>query len=403
MKTKLLLLNVAFFLCSFYGFSQFDVISLTGDGVGGWTNNPATTNFLTTTDGITYTKQNFQITGSGSTAALKFIKVVSPPSWDSTYGPSSAAGTPNWPSGSATTTDNIAGVAGFWNVTFNLTTKAYTFTAGVNPNPTINITNSGAAIAMTTTDGINYTAPSRTIAAGNFTFAQAGSPNVWGNPAFPAGTATAGGSPVVAPNGTYNISFNRNTGVYNFATTSVGMIGVGSPSGNWDNDAVMTTTNAVNYTINNATIVSGNMKIRDNGSWTFQFGANGPAATNTFPMATMVANGTDFATTAGTYNISFNRTTGAINFAPAATASNNLFIQENFNIMPNPSSSKWNISSKNNEITSIQIFDIIGKQVFSKNMNALDYSVDASNLNKGVYVAKISTIEGSGSVKLVKN
>ena len=394
MKTKLLFLNVAFMLCSLCGFSQFDVISLTGDGVGGWTNNPLASNFLTTTDGVTYTKQNFQITGSGSSAEVKFIKVVTPPSWDNTYG--QAGG---WPSGSATTTANIPAVAGFWNVTFNLTSKAYSFTPGVNPNPTINITNSGAAIAMTTTDGINYTAPSRTIVAGNFTFAQVGSSNVWGNPAFPTGTATAGGSPVVAPNGTYNISFNRNTGVYNFATTSVGMIGIGSPSGNWDNDTVMLTTNAVNYTLNNAVIlVNGNMKIRDNGSWTFQFGANG---VNTFPSATMIPNGGDFATLAGTYNITFNRSTGVINFS--STASTNSFVQENFNIMPNPSSTKWNITAKNNEITAIQIFDIVGKQVFNKNINALDFSIDATNFNKGVYIAKISTVEGSGTIKLVKN
>lgn len=390
MKTKLLFLATV--LLSLMTNAQ--TVHLTGAGVGGWNNPPLAQNLLSTTDNITYTRSNVQITGSGGTAEFKFMINSD---WNTTFGFSGSA---SWPSGTANSSgNNIVGVAGFWNVTYNRTTGAYSFSPGVNPNPTITINNSGTPIGMTTTDGINYVAPSSTITAGNFTFAQSGTSTVWGNPAFPAGTATIGGSPVVARSGTYNIAFNRNTGTYNFVTTAVSMVGPGSPSASWDTDAPMTTTNAINYTINNAVLATGNLKIRDNGSWTFQHGANG---VNTFPNATMIQNGGDFAVVAGTYNIAFNRSTGVISFA-AVTANTNTFIQDNFNIMPNPTSNVWSITSKNNEITAIQIFDIVGKQVFSKNINMFDYMVDASNYNKGVYFAKISTNEGTGSIKLVKN
>ena len=378
MKTKLLLL-VAIVFSVATSFGQIVRMGLIGEGAGGWCDTCDIE--LLSTDNTNYAKANVTLTNG----IAKFREIIGTNGTWNTNEISAATTTAsvNFPNGTGVAGGgaNVNTVAGVYNVSLNRITKVYSFTAVANPYATININNSGSPIVMATSNGTNYTAMSTTIVAGNFTFAQAGSTNVWGNPAFPAGTATQGGSPVVAPNGTYNISFNKNTGAYSFANTAVGMIGVGSPSGSWDIDAPMTTTNAINYTINNAVITAGNLKIRDNSSWTFQFGANG---VNTFPMATMIPNGGDFAVIAGTYNISFNRTTGAINFASTSTASTDSFIKENFNIMPNPSSSLWNVLSKNNEITSIQIFDIVGKQVFSKNMNALDYSVDASNFKASV-------------------
>lgn len=396
MKTKLLL----FFAIILGISSHAQIVHLTGAGVGGWNNPPLAQNLMSTTDNVIYTLSNVQITGSGGSAEFKFMVNSD---WGTTYG---YVGTNIWPSGTAgsTTTGagtNIPGVAGFWNVTFNITSREYAFTPGVNPNATINITSSGSPITMVTTDGINYSAPSSTLAAGGFTFSQAGSSNQWGNAAFPSGTATPGGSPVNVPGGTFNITFNKNSGAYNFANTSVAMIGQGSPSGDWGVDAVMNTTDAITYTLNNAVIVGGSMKIRDNGSWTYQFGCNGAANTNTFPSATVIPNGNDFLTQSGTYNITFNRTNGVLNFADVLSV--NSFAKNNFKVFPNPTNDNWNFSSVNDSITSIQIVNVLGKVVLTSEVSSTDVVVDASNLTSGIYFASIASATAIETIKLVKN
>ncbi len=84
-----------------------------------------------------------------------------------------------------------------------------------------------------------------------------------------------------------------------------------------------------------------------------------------------------------------------------------LSVEENniisdFNVYPNPSSYKWNIKSLSEEITSIQVYDILGKEVMTMKPNALETEIDNSNLNIGLYYAKLNTAIGSKTVKLIK-
>ena len=399
MKTKLLLFMTV--LAGF--FSNAQTVHLTGAGVGGWNNPPLSINQMTSADNVNYSLSNVQITGSGGSAEFKFMVNSD---WGTTYGFTSLTGTPGanaWQSGVAGAGGgNIGGVAGFWNVAYNLTTGVYSFTPGVNPNAVINLTSSAAPISMVTSNGTDYTSPSTTLSAGTFLFTQAGSPNQWGNPAFPSGTATQGGSGVVVPAGTYNITFNKSTGAYAFANTSVGMIGVGSPSGSWGVDAVMTTTDAVIYRINNAVINGGSMKFRDNNSWTYEFGCNGPANSNAFPSGTAIANGTDMLTVSGTYNITFNRTTKEYNFV-ATTFANNTFDKSSFKVSPNPTNNVWKIGSSEIEIKSVQVVDVLGKVVYTNNTAANELNIDATSFTNGLYFARIASDNGNETIKLVKN
>jgi len=70
---------------------------------------------------------------------------------------------------------------------------------------------------------------------------------------------------------------------------------------------------------------------------------------------------------------------------------------------PNPSNNKWTISTKDQEIQAIEVFNVIGKRVLSVNPNALSANVDASSLSPGVYIATITTEKGTSSRKLIKN
>ncbi|TPV33394.1 T9SS type A sorting domain-containing protein [Paucihalobacter ruber] len=83
--------------------------------------------------------------------------------------------------------------------------------------------------------------------------------------------------------------------------------------------------------------------------------------------------------------------------------STNEFSADAFTVSPNPTNSFWNVKTVSQTITNITVFDILGKQVVNINPNAAEAVIDASSLRDGLYLAKISTENGSQTVKLIKN
>lgn len=190
----------------------YPVISLTGDGIGGWPNSDPDPNVLTTTDGETY-RGTFTLT-------VGEIKFRQNNSWDPSWGGSSfptGTGVLNSPNNIVVTT------AGTYDVIFTRSTGAYAFSQASfaivgdgaggwppfeGPDPNV----------MTTTDGANYTLPSITLTTGSIKFR---ANNDWainfGGTEFPGGTGVSNSNdniPSIA--GTYGVTFNRLTGVYNF-------------------------------------------------------------------------------------------------------------------------------------------------------------------------------------------
>ena len=74
-----------------------------------------------------------------------------------------------------------------------------------------------------------------------------------------------------------------------------------------------------------------------------------------------------------------------------------------FKAYPNPTQDKWMVTSNNNKITSIQVYDVLGKQVLQLAPNTSEATIDGSGLKTGLYFAQIKTDTGSSSIKLVKN
>lgn len=70
-------------------------------------------------------------------------------------------------------------------------------------------------------------------------------------------------------------------------------------------------------------------------------------------------------------------------------------------VYPNPSKDSWNIKS-NQIIKSVFVYDVLGKQVISINNDVDQIKIDASQLTNGLYFAKVLTISGSKSIKLIK-
>jgi hypothetical protein len=372
----------------------------------GTATTPSTGIYMTTADGVVYTAPANTVLLAGNAQFDVDGTVV---------------GALAFPSGTATgvVTDFIPVVAGkYTSITYNNSSGEYAFVAAPIYN-SIAVVGSGAggwpsdpqvdANLMTTTDGIIYKIKNLAITAvdplvagsGEIKFRQNSN---WTDPSF-GGTAfpigvTGPDNMKVTVAGNYDCIFNVVTGVYRFSLVSqppVSIVGEGAggwPGGTTPNPDtnVMTTTDGENYTLNNLVTTAGPIKFRQDYAWDTSWGGTA------FPLGT--PSGADLAATAGTWNVTFTRSTGAYTFTTALAV--NKFDAKSFSAYPNPTTDSWNIVSGNADITSIQVYDVLGKVVYTKFSSAKEVSVNASELSKGVYFAKVSTANGQSTLKLIK-
>ena len=278
--------------------SNAQSISMIGDAVSGWSTDVV----MSTTDNVNYTLSNFTF----SNGVAKFRQDAN---WSTNWGSNA------FPSGTGTNGgSNIPVVAGIYDVSFNRNTGAYSFSAVAAGFDEISISGTAGPglnsdTPMLTVDGENYFLNNCALTAGTLLFRKNNSSaETWGSASFPSGTATQGGDAMIVTPGTYNITFNKTTGAYNFVFAKIGIIGSGTPGG-WDTDTLMNTTDGLNYTLEGITLTTGELKFRQNQSWTINWGAT------TFPIGTANLNGSNIAVIAGTYSVSFNKNTGAFNFS----------------------------------------------------------------------------------------
>ena len=89
-------------------------------------------------------------------------------------------------------------------------------------------------------------------------------------------------------------------------------------------------------------------------------------------------------------------------FWKSSTLGTEEFSIDAFNVFPNPTENNWTIKSSNTIINTIDVFDVLGKKVLSIKPTIDEVEIDASNLNSGLYFAKIATNKGINTIKLVK-
>ena len=80
---------------------------------------------------------------------------------------------------------------------------------------------------------------------------------------------------------------------------------------------------------------------------------------------------------------------------------NNLEIL-NLKVFPNPSQNSWTIQTDVESITSVKLFDVQGKNVFSSTPNNNRTVIDGLNLKIGFYYAQVKTLSGVQTMKLIK-
>lgn len=89
--------------------------------------------------------------------------------------------------------------------------------------------------------------------------------------------------------------------------------------------------------------------------------------------------------------------------APGATVlSIDDFKVNKLQVYPNPTQSSWNISTQSQKIEAIEVFDVLGKKVWSVSPNTTETQIDGTNLKSGLYFAQIKTPNNIESIKLVK-
>ena len=86
----------------------------------------------------------------------------------------------------------------------------------------------------------------------------------------------------------------------------------------------------------------------------------------------------------------------------AGTLGNKDFAKSSFNVYPNPSHNSWTVRTDNVNISSIKVYDVLGKSVLSIAPNANEAKINGSSLKSGLYFAQIKTEAGLSSIKLVK-
>jgi hypothetical protein len=75
----------------------------------------------------------------------------------------------------------------------------------------------------------------------------------------------------------------------------------------------------------------------------------------------------------------------------------------NFTVSPNPASYAWTITGQRQSSYSAMLYDASGKLIFVfENMADQDLTIDAANLQAGIYFAKIIDDKASNTLKLVK-
>lgn len=331
------------------------------------------------------------------------------------YGSSVA---PSFPTGSALDPEGsiVVTTTGIdYDVTFDYSNGAYDFK--VATFPTVAIVGSavggwptGAAgevdkNQMSTTDGVTYTFNNLPVIGGGpdqkCLFRGGNAWNIkYGSPSgFPAGT-NDGGQDILVPDasmtGTYNVTLNATTGAFTFTKITYSLVGAGA--GGWPpftgNDPnQLSTVDGINYTLTGIVLTTDGVKFRLNNAW-----AGGDWGGTTFPAGTK-SSGDNIPAVAGTYNLTVNVLTGAYDFGTNLGVSK--FDAKSFKAYPNPTKASWNITSNDN-ITSVKLFDVLGKSVYVKNSDSKEVSVNGTELSKGVYFAKVSTANGVSTLKLVK-
>ena len=80
---------------------------------------------------------------------------------------------------------------------------------------------------------------------------------------------------------------------------------------------------------------------------------------------------------------------------------NDSFDNSNFTYYPNPVKNTLNLSY-NQEISNVEIFNLLGQKVITNKVNANTAQIDMSNLSKGAYMVRVTSNDQTKTIKVIK-
>ena len=89
--------------------------------------------------------------------------------------------------------------------------------------------------------------------------------------------------------------------------------------------------------------------------------------------------------------------------ASTTLSTQDLKVDNDFEISPNPASSKLNIKLSNAlDNANVTVYNVLGKKVYSKSLSTLESSINVANWNTGVYLVRVSTDSQTITKRFVK-
>lgn len=206
--------------------------------------------------------------------------------------------------------------------------------------------------------------------------------------------ALTGNSVTVSPTAptTYTVrGTNTITGCYTEATVAVTVNPAPAPTGN--STQTFTVFNASEATVANL-VATGNNIV-----W-YATEANALGNINPLASTTELVNGEDYfavqTTAAGC------RSVASLAVTVSVTLGNPTFDLKGLKFYPNPVTNVLNIEYTGT-ITGVEVFNMVGQKIASKNVNEIATTVDMSNLASGSYFVKVKAENGSRTIKIMKN
>lgn len=89
-------------------------------------------------------------------------------------------------------------------------------------------------------------------------------------------------------------------------------------------------------------------------------------------------------------------------FFKSGTLSNDSVDLIETSVFNNPTDREWTIKTASAKIKSVQVFNILGKQVYSAKLDKNEVNIPAQGLNTGIYIARVQTDLGLKTIKLLR-
>jgi hypothetical protein len=269
--------------------------------------------------------------------------------------------------------DSINGINGSWSPAINNTaTTTYTFTPAAGQ------------CATTTTMAITITNPNITP-----TFTQV-SPVCAGTtiPALPVDSTNG-------INGSWSPALNNTTTTTYTYTPAAGQCATNTTMSITVNPAPAAPTGSTNQTFCTGETV-GNLVA--NGTTVVWY--NAPNAGSIVPNSTVLTSGTTYyATQTASSCTSLARL--AVTATNGACLANESFDKSSLIVYPNPIKNVLNVSN-DEVISTVAIYNILGREVFTKAINAKETTIDTKSLSSGNYIVKVTINNIVKTLKIIK-